>query len=123
MNGKGWPRRLLFVGLAALILGTLDPLEGSLLILGATALVALAGYTGHLTARRQLAWALALVALGVGTLWGLSAVGGFGGQTGRSTWWALLLLPYPVGWLLALSGAIRSLRIGGGDGAHAGVTG
>lgn len=116
MDANRWPRRLLYVGLAALILGTLDPLEGSLLILGATALLALAGHTGHFTARRQLAWALALVALGVGTLWGLSAWGGFGGGTGRSNWWALLLLPYPVGWLLALSGAVRSLGIGGRGG-------
>lgn len=116
MDVKGWPRRLLFVGLAALILGTLDPLEGSLVILAAVALLALAGFAGHLAARRQLAWALALVALGIGTLWGLSAIGGFGGQTGRSNWWALLLLPYPIGWLLALTGALRSLRIGGGGG-------
>ena len=113
---KSWPRRLLFVGLAALILGTLDPLEGSLLILAAVALLALAGYAGHFTGRRQLAWALGLVALGVGTLWGLSALGGFGGRTGRSNWWALLLLPYPVGWLLALSGALRSLGIAGRGG-------
>lgn len=118
MNVNGWPRRLLYVGLAALILGTLDPLEGSLLILGATALLALAGYTGHYTARRQLAWALGLVALGVGTLWGLSAIGGFGGQTGRSNWWALLLLPYPIGWLLALSGALRGLGIAGRGGRN-----
>ena len=114
MDVNGWPRRLLFVGLAALIIGTLDPLEGSLIILGAAALLAGAAFAGHLAARRQLAWALGLVGLGVGTLWALSAVGGFGGRTGRSNWWALLLLPYPIGWLLALSGALRSLGIGGG---------
>ena len=116
MDVKGWPRRLLFVGLAALILGTADPLEGSLIILAAAALLAGAAFAGHLAARRQLAWALALVALGVGTLWGLSAVGGFGGQSGRSNWWALLLLPYPIGWLLALSGALRGLGIAGRGG-------
>ena len=116
MDVKGWPRRLLLVGLAALILGTADPLEGSLVILAAAALLAGAAFAGHLAARRQLAWALALVALGVGTLWGLSAIGGFGGQTGRSNWWALLLLPYPVGWLLALRGALRGLGIAGRGG-------
>jgi len=116
MDVKGWPRRLLFVGLAALMLGTADPLEGSLVILAAAALLAGAAFAGRVAARRQLAWALALVALGVGTLWGLSAVGGFGGHTGRSNWWALLLLPYPIGWLLALSGALRSLGITGRGG-------
>lgn len=116
MDVKGWPRRLLFVGLAALILGTADPLEGSLVILAAAALLAAAAFAGHLAARRQLAWALGLVALGVGIMWGLSAVGGFGGQSGRSNWWALVLLPYPIGWLLALSGALRSLGITGRGG-------
>ena len=116
MDVKGWPRRLLFVGLAALILGTADPLEGSVIVLGAAALLAGAAFAGHLATRRQLAWALTLVALGVGTLWGLSAVGGFGGRTGRSNWWALVLLPYPIGWLLALSGALRSLGITGRGG-------
>jgi hypothetical protein len=38
---------------------------------------------------------------------GMSALGGIGGDTGRSYWWALLFLPYPVGWIMALTGAFE----------------
>jgi hypothetical protein len=43
-------------------------------------------------------------------MWGLSAVGGFGGSTGRTLWWWLALVPYPVGWVMGLVGAVKSLR-------------
>lgn len=72
---------------------------------------------GNLPTRRVLVWAAALVTLGVATLFALSFVGGIGGETGRSMLWALLLLPYVVGWLLALGGGVRSL--GGGRLRHA----
>lgn len=112
MNARRWSRWILWLGTAAVVLGAVDPLEGSLLILaGAGALVA-AAHLGHLRARQRLDWGGALIALGVAILWAMSAVGGLGPSTGRSYWWALLLVPYPVGWLLSLSGAIRSLREG-----------
>ena len=105
-----WSRIVSVVGLVAIVVGAIDPLEGSLLILPGTFLLALGAWLGHSRHRRLLYWAFALVALGVGLLWGISAVGGFGGSTGRSMWWALLLLPYPVGWVMALVGAIRHWR-------------
>jgi 4-hydroxybenzoate polyprenyltransferase len=37
-------------------------------------------------------------------LFGLSAVGGFGGTTGRSAWWAVLILPYLAGWAVGILG-------------------
>ena len=52
------------------------------------------------------------VALGVATLWAMSALGGVGGDTGRSIWWLLVLLPYPVGWILAVVLAARTLSEG-----------
>ena len=105
-----WSRILVVVGLVAILVGAADPLEGSLVILPGTGLLALAAWLGHSRNRRLLYWAFALVAVGVGEVWGLSAVGGLGGSTGRSMWWAILLLPYPVGWVMALVGAIRRLR-------------
>ena len=86
--------------------GALDPLEGSLLILPGSALLALGGYLGG-TERRVLAWrvgSFVLLLLGVGALWGISMVGGFGGSTGRSNAWGLLILPYFIGWSLAVWG-------------------
>jgi len=105
-----WSRILAVVGFVVVLLGALDPLEGSLLILPGTGLLALAAWLGRSRYRTLLYWSFALVAVGVGVMWGLSAVGGLGGSTGRSMWWALLLLPYPVGWVMAVVGAIRRLR-------------
>jgi hypothetical protein len=105
-----WPRTLVIVGLLAMVIGAIDPLEGSLLILPGTALVTLGAWLGNSRHRRLLVWALALVALGVGAMWGLSAVGGVGGRSGHAWWWALVLLPYPAGWILGLVGAWRRLR-------------
>lgn len=105
-----WPRLLVIVGLVAMVLGALDPLEGSLVILAGAGLAALGAWLGNSLHRMLVYWSFALVAVGVGALWGLSAVGGFGGKTGRSNWWGLVLLPYPVGWILGLLGANRIRR-------------
>jgi hypothetical protein len=56
------------------------------------------------------AWAFVLVAIGVGLMFGMSAMGGIGGHTGRSMWWALALLPYPIGWVLGLTAVTMMLR-------------
>jgi hypothetical protein len=110
MNGAGrWSRILVIVGLVAMVIGALDPLEGSLVILPGCGLVALGALLGKSRHRIFLYWAFVLVAVGVGALWGLSALGGFGGKSGRSNWWGLVLLPYPVGWIMGLVGAIRRL--------------
>ncbi|MBN1336183.1 MAG: hypothetical protein JXB39_09495 [Deltaproteobacteria bacterium] len=106
---RRWSRILVIVGLVALILGAIDPLEGSLVVLLGAALVTLGAFMAGSRHRRFLAWSLALLALGIGTMFGLSAIGGIGGSTGRSSWWGLVLLPYPVGWIMMLVGAIRCL--------------
>lgn len=106
-KGSRW---LLIVGLAGMLIGAVDPLEGSLIILPGVALVALGVFLGKSRHRRLLYWALALVAVGVGAMWISSAFGGFGGGTGRSLWWGLLILvPYVVGWVMGLVGAVRAL--------------
>ncbi|MFA5843985.1 MAG: hypothetical protein WC971_04050 [Coriobacteriia bacterium] len=111
MNGSGrWPRILVIVGLAAMVIGALDPLEGSLLILPGAAFVALGAWLGKSRHRAFLCWSLALVAVGVGAMFGSSALGGFGPGSGLSYWWTLVLAPYPVGWVMGLVGAVRTLR-------------
>ena len=115
MNGASrWSRILVIAGFAAMLIGAVDPLEGSLLILPGSGLVALGALLGKSRHRRFLFWSFVLVAVGVGALLGLSAIGGFGGNSGRSNWWGLVLLPYPVGWIVGLVGAIRRLREGSG---------
>ncbi len=107
---RKWSRVLVIVGLVAILVGAIDPLEGSLIILPGVGLLAFAGWLGNSRHRRWLYAAFVAVALGVGLMFAMSAMGGIGGSTGRSMWWALLLLPYPAGWIMALVGAVRSLR-------------
>jgi hypothetical protein len=105
-----WSRILVIVGLLAMLIGAIDPLEGSLVILPGTAMVAVGALLGNSRHRILLYWSFFLVAAGVGALWGLSTLGGFGGSSGRSNWWGLVILPYPAGWILGLVGAIRTWR-------------
>ena len=106
---RNWSRRLVIAGLVLMVAGVLDPLEGSVIILGGTALSALGAFLSHSRYRLPVT-ALAMTTVGVGALLGLSAIGGVGGNSGRSFWWLLLCVPYPVGWILGLVGAARKLR-------------
>ena len=106
-----WSRILIILGGIAMLLGTVDPLEGSLLILPGSGLVALSMFLGK-RERHTLVywvWVFILIAVGVGAMFVLSAFGGIGGRSGHSMWWGILILPYPVGWLMALAGAISAL--------------
>lgn len=112
MNARTlWSRILVTVGGIAMMLGTIDPLEGSLLILPGSGMIALGIYLGRKDRRTVLywTWAFILIAVGVGALFGLSAVGGIGGKGGHSMWWGILILPYPAGWLMALAGGVAAL--------------
>ncbi len=93
-----------------MLIGAVDPLEGSLVILLGTSMVALGAVLGKSQHRRLLSWSLVLVTVGVGAMWGLSAFGGIGGESGHSILWGLVVLTYPVGWILGLIGAVRRLR-------------
>jgi hypothetical protein len=105
-----WSRPLAVIGLLALFLGVLDPLEGSIVILVGAAVVVVAALLRHSHHGRLVSVAFFLVLTGVAALWSLSALGGIGGQTGRSLRWGLLFLPYPLGWILGMVGAIRLIR-------------
>jgi len=104
-----WPRALLIVGFAGMLLGAIDPLEGSLIILPGCGLVALGAFLGKSRRRVLLYWSFALIAIGVGAMFILSAFGGFGAGTGLSNWWGLLLVPYAVGWVMGLAGSVLAL--------------
>lgn len=105
-----WMRTLLVAGAVCLVIGALDPLEGSIVILLGGALLTLGAIVAKSRQRTLLLWSCLLLILGIGALWGLSSVGGIGGGTGRSMAWSVLFLPYPVGWVLALVGAYRWFR-------------
>jgi hypothetical protein len=99
-----WSRALFWIGLAAFLGGALDPLEGAGVILAGSILLRVSASLPRapLPRPRRWTWVTALIAAGVAAMFGLSAGGGIGGDTGRSWAWGLLLLPYPAGWLLGI---------------------
>ncbi len=105
-----WSRVLVTIGLLAMLIGTLDPLEGSVLILVGIAFIAAGAAAGHRPERAMSYLALGLAIVGVGLLFGISALGGVGGDSGRSAWWALILVPYPIAWVVGIIAGVRQLR-------------
>ena len=91
-----------------MVIGALDPLEGSVVILAGSGLVVLATWLGHrergLCVYRTCLFGM--IAFGVIALFALSAVGGIGGSNGHSMWWGLLLLPYPIAWILTMANLV-----------------
>jgi len=111
MSGNIWSRILVIIGVLGMLVGAIDPLEGSVIILAGVALAALGAFMGKGRRRGRLYLALALIAIGVGAMFAMTAAGGVGGSSGHSSWWLLLLLPYPIGWLLGLiSGFITLIQ-------------
>jgi hypothetical protein len=110
---KLWSRILVIAGSIAMLVGVLDPMEGSLVILAGSGLVTLGTFLSN-SGRRLLIywiWVFLLISVGVGALFGLSAIGGIGGKSGHSMWWGVLTLPYPVGWIMGIvSLLIRLIR-------------
>jgi hypothetical protein len=101
---------LVIAGVVLMLAGALDPLEGSVVILGGSALAAAGAYFGRHRRYRLQVTAFVLIAIGVAALFGLSAIGGIGGNTGRSMWWLTICVSYPIGWVIALVGGVAALR-------------
>ena len=115
---KPWSRILVIAGGIAMLAGALDPLEGSVVILVGSGLVTLGTFLGNPERSLLVHWIciFVLIAAGVGAMFALSAMGGFGGTSGRSMWWGVPILPYPVGWIMGMvslsARLIRSFRHG-----------
>jgi hypothetical protein len=100
-----WSHILIILGSAGMLVGAIDPLEGSLVILPGSLMVAIGTFLGQ-DERRLIAYRVLvfiLISIGVGAVWGLTMVGGFGGNE-RSMWWGLLTLPYLIGWSMGIWG-------------------
>jgi hypothetical protein len=101
---------MLIVGFIATIIGAIDPLEGSVVILGGSFIVSLSALISKSRRQTIIYTSFALLVIGIGLLFGLSSIGGIGGDRGRSYWWTLILLPYPAGWILGIVGAIQMMK-------------
>jgi len=97
-----WTRIVYIVGVIAFIAGTLDPMEGSVIIAAGSVLIALSTYLTNDRHNKTFITTSILILSGVFFLFYFSSLGGFGGRSSLSWWWGLLILPYPVGWLINL---------------------
>jgi hypothetical protein len=105
-----WSHLLDIAGLVAMIAGALDPLEGSVVVLAGAASLTIGATIAQSRQAPRLWLALGLIVAGVAALWGFSALGGIGGTSGRSMWWGLTMLPFPIGWVVGLIGGWRRMQ-------------
>lgn len=98
-----WLRIAHIFGVVALILGIIDPLEGSILIALGSILLVFSAYLRNDPHWKIFLLSSALIITGVSFLFYFSSRGGFGGSTELSWWYGALILPYPLGWLIAIA--------------------
>lgn len=97
-----WARAMYIVGVVALIIGAVDPMEGSVVIAIGSTLAALSTYVTHDRDQKIFFAAMIMIVLGVFFLFYFSSLGGIGGHSTLSLWWGILILPYPMGWLISI---------------------
>jgi len=102
-----WTRVIYIIGVVALIVGALDPLEGAVLIMAGSALLALSTYVSSDRHSKIFTTSLIMIVIGVAFLFYFSSLGGFGGTSSLSWWWGLLILPFPIGWVTIITVLIR----------------
>lgn len=102
-----------YAGVTALIIGILDFMEGSVVIAAGSLLITIATFLAHDRHRKLFLISTILIAVGVFLLFYLSSLGGFGGNSKLSWWYVLLILPYPIGWLMAI--VLLIIRLSKGD--------
>ncbi|WP_445383485.1 hypothetical protein [Robiginitalea sp. IMCC43444] len=97
-----WLRIAFITAIVLFLLGTLDPMEGSILIAVGSLMLAFTTYLFKDPQHPYFRAAAVLILFGVLSLWILSSMGGFGGDSDNPYWWGLFILPYPLGWILTL---------------------
>lgn len=93
---------IFILGVIALIIGAIDPLEGSIIILFGSVMIALSTGLSKDKFRYYFLVLFIMILFGFGFLFYFSSLGGFGGESTLSWWWGLLILPYPIGWLATI---------------------
>ena len=97
-----WLRGAFIAAIIMFLLGTLDPMEGSILIALGSLILAATTFLFKDPQHIYFRIAAGLILFGVMGLWVLSSLGGLGGDSGNSYWWGLFILPYPLGWIMTL---------------------
>jgi hypothetical protein len=97
-----WTRVIYIIGIVALIIGAIDPMEGSVVIAVGSAMIAFSTYLVKDRHRMIFIFSFFLILVGIFFLFYLSSLGGFGGDSDLSWWWGILILPYPIGWFASV---------------------
>ncbi len=103
-------RILYYAGVVAMIIGVVDPLEGSVLIISGNLLIVISMFMTDDRHKMHFLISLIMIAIGVFFLFYLSSLGGLGGTSDLSWWWGALILPYPAGWIFAMVILIKRVR-------------
>ena len=107
---RGWNRLLFYLGIVLLIAGAVDPLEGSVIIASGSALLTLAIFQLRHRHRKKFLLSLVMILTGMLFMWLFSCLGGFGDNSGLAWGWAVLILPFPAGWLITCVLLLTDLR-------------
>lgn len=111
MNRKLNARRIVYIiGIIAFLIGVLDPLEGSVIIAAGSFLITISTYLNRDKHWKLFLASFIMITVGVFFMFYFSSLGGFGGTSRLSWWWGLLIIPYPLGWLLSLILLIMRIR-------------
>jgi hypothetical protein len=97
-----WVRIIYIFGVIALLIGAIDPMEGSVVIAAGSVMLSLSTYFTRDRHWKVFAASTIMILIGVSFLFYLSSLGGIGGNSSRSWWWGTLILPYPLGWLMTV---------------------
>ena len=100
---------LTVAGLVVMLLAVVIPLEGWPLVFAGCGLCTAAAYLAQSKRVKLIGGGMALVAVGAVAMIVLTLFGGVGGTTGRSELLMLLVVPYPLGWVMALVGSLMML--------------
>jgi len=108
-NVPHWTQIGYVTGIVLFILGSFDPMEGSILIAVGSVFIAVITRIKKDRHRRAFTANSLCIVFGVAFLFYLSYKGGFGGTSSLSWWWGILIIPYPLGWLLNVVLLIRRI--------------
>jgi hypothetical protein len=106
---RGWRQALVLAGAVAFVVGLVDPMEGFVLILAGGGIVTYEAFRSGSRWRKVLGYGLGLAVAGSIVMVVLTLMGGVGGSTDYSAWWALIALPYPIGGLVLLVGGVLEI--------------
>ena len=93
-----WYHVVFIIGIAATIIGAIDPLEGSIVIAIGGICLAVATYFMNDRYFKFFLVGAIMILFGVSALWFISSLGGY--EPKKEWWWNVFISPYPLGWLV-----------------------